>query len=116
MLLILKKTIFDLIIPRYIKIWQSKEMSHDFVRGQSVAETCFWARILEQVTKYRRLLIVKMAISYENTGPGVQWAGAGKLSRNNGGCFARGSTGKHWVRGVLLTPWVARIAGMMRPP
>ena len=33
--------IFDLIIPRYIQIWQSKEMSHDFVRGQSVAETCF---------------------------------------------------------------------------
>ena len=37
----LKKTIFDLIIPRYIQIWQSKEMSNDFVRGQSVAETCF---------------------------------------------------------------------------
>ena len=29
------------IIPRYIQIWQSKEMSHDFVRGQFVAETCF---------------------------------------------------------------------------
>ena len=37
-----KKTIFDLIIQRYIQIWQSKEMSHDFVRGQSVAETCSW--------------------------------------------------------------------------
>ena len=37
MLLILKKTIFDLIIPWYIQIWQSKEMSRDFVRGQSVA-------------------------------------------------------------------------------
>ena len=37
-LLILKKTIFDLIIQRYFPIWQSKEMSHDFVRGQSVAE------------------------------------------------------------------------------
>ena len=36
-----KQTIFDLIIPRYIQIWQSKEMSHNFVRGQSVAETCF---------------------------------------------------------------------------
>ena len=36
-----KKAIFDLIIPRYIQIWHSKEMSHDFVRGQSVAETCF---------------------------------------------------------------------------
>ena len=34
-----KKNIFDLISPRYIQIWQSKEMSHDFVRGQSVAET-----------------------------------------------------------------------------
>ena len=32
--------IFDLITPRYFPIWQSKEMSHDFVRGQSVAETC----------------------------------------------------------------------------
>ena len=41
LLLILKKTIFDLIFARYIHIWQSKEMSHDFVRGQSVAETCF---------------------------------------------------------------------------
>ena len=37
MLLILKKTIFDLITPRYFPIWQSKEMSHDFVRSQSVA-------------------------------------------------------------------------------
>ena len=36
-----KKTISDLITPRYFPIWQSKEMSHDFVRGQSVAETCF---------------------------------------------------------------------------
>ena len=36
-----KKTIFDLISPRYFPIWQSKEMSHDFVRGQSVAETCY---------------------------------------------------------------------------
>ena len=36
-----RKNIFDLVIPRYIQIWQSKEMSHDFVRGQSVAETCF---------------------------------------------------------------------------
>ena len=25
-----KKTIFDLITPRYFPIWQSKEMSHDF--------------------------------------------------------------------------------------
>ena len=34
-----KKTIFDLIIfQRYFPIWQSKEMSHDFVGGQSVAE------------------------------------------------------------------------------
>ena len=33
-----KTTISALIIPRYIQIWQSKEMSHDFVRGQSVAE------------------------------------------------------------------------------
>ena len=40
MLLILKKTFFNLITPRYFPIWQSKEMSHDFVRGQSVAETC----------------------------------------------------------------------------
>ena len=40
MLLILKKY-FDLIVPRYIQIWQSKEMSHDFVRGQSVAGNCF---------------------------------------------------------------------------
>ena len=37
-----KKTILDLIIQQYIQIWQSKEMSHDFVRGQSVAETCSW--------------------------------------------------------------------------
>ena len=37
----LKKTIFDLINTRYFPIWQSKEMSNDFVRGQSVAETCF---------------------------------------------------------------------------
>ena len=36
-----KKTIFDLITPRYFPIWQSKEMSHDFVCGQYVAETCF---------------------------------------------------------------------------
>ena len=36
-----KKTIFDLITPRYFPIWQSKEMSHDFVRGKFVAETCF---------------------------------------------------------------------------
>ena len=35
------KPILDLIIPRYFPIWQSKEMSHDFVRRQSVAETCF---------------------------------------------------------------------------
>ena len=41
MLLILKITIFDLITPLYFPIWQSKEMSHNFVRGQSVAETCF---------------------------------------------------------------------------
>ena len=41
MLLILKKPIFDLITPQYFLIWQSKEMSHEFVRGQSVAETCF---------------------------------------------------------------------------
>ena len=34
MLLILKN-IFDLIIARYFEIWQSIEMSHDFVRGQS---------------------------------------------------------------------------------
>ena len=40
MLLILKKSIFDLIRPRYILIWQSKEMSHDFVRSKSVAKTC----------------------------------------------------------------------------
>ena len=42
MLLILKKAIFDLITDIwYFPIWQAKEMSHDFVRGQSVAETCF---------------------------------------------------------------------------
>ena len=41
MLLILKKTILDLIIERYFQIGQPKGMSHDFVRGQSVAETCF---------------------------------------------------------------------------
>ena len=41
MWLILKNPIFDLITPRYFPIWQSKEMSHDFVRGKSVAETCF---------------------------------------------------------------------------
>ena len=39
MLVILKKTCFDLIMPRYFPICQSKEMSHDFVRGQSVAAT-----------------------------------------------------------------------------
>ena len=37
----MSKTIFDLITPRYFPIWQFKEMSHDFVSGQSVAETCF---------------------------------------------------------------------------
>ena len=42
MLLILKKKKFS---PRYIQIWQSKEMSHDFVRGQSVAETCYSHRL-----------------------------------------------------------------------
>ena len=36
-----KKNIFDLITLRYFPIWQSKEMSHDFVQGQSVADTCF---------------------------------------------------------------------------
>ena len=41
MLLIQKTNIFDMIMPRYFPIWKSKEMSHDFVRGQSVAETCF---------------------------------------------------------------------------
>ena len=43
-----KKTIFDLITPRYFPIWQSKEMTRDFVRGQSVAENCFshWGYIL----------------------------------------------------------------------
>ena len=41
MLLILKKTMFDLIIQRYFSICQSKEISCNFVRGQSVAETCF---------------------------------------------------------------------------
>ena len=34
MLLILKIHIFDLITPRYFPIWEFKEMSHDFVRGQ----------------------------------------------------------------------------------
>ena len=34
-----KKTIFALITPRFFPIWWSKEMSHDFVRGQFVAET-----------------------------------------------------------------------------
>ena len=29
-----KKNNFDLITPRYFPIWQSKEMSHDFVRSQ----------------------------------------------------------------------------------
>ena len=28
-----------MITARYFSIWQSKEISHDFVRGQSVAET-----------------------------------------------------------------------------
>ena len=41
MLLILKKPIFYLIIQQYFQIWQSEEMSHNLVRGQSVAETCF---------------------------------------------------------------------------
>ena len=27
-------------MPRYFPVWQSKEMSHEFVRGQSAAETC----------------------------------------------------------------------------
>ena len=36
-----KKKNFDLIIPQNMQKWQIKEMSHDFVRGQSVAETCF---------------------------------------------------------------------------
>ena len=40
-MLLIEKNIFDLIIPRYFQISQSKEMSHDFVRGQYVAETCF---------------------------------------------------------------------------
>ena len=31
----------DMIVRRYIQKWQSKEISHDFVRGLSVAETCF---------------------------------------------------------------------------
>ena len=35
MLLVLKNTFFDLITPQYFLIWQSKEMSHHFVRGQS---------------------------------------------------------------------------------
>ena len=43
-LLILKKVIFNRIDPQYFPIWQSKEMTHDFVRGQSVAETCFSCR------------------------------------------------------------------------
>ena len=49
MLLILKKTIFDLTMPRYFPIWQFKEMSHDFVRGQSMAKTCFshWGYCLQ---------------------------------------------------------------------
>ena len=41
MLLILKKSIFGLIIQRFIPICPSKKISQDFVRGQSVAETCF---------------------------------------------------------------------------
>ena len=38
-----KKTILDLLTPppRYFPLRQSNEMSHDFVRGYSVAETCF---------------------------------------------------------------------------
>ena len=40
MLLILKKTIFDLII-RVLDITVQKEMASVFVWGQSVAETCF---------------------------------------------------------------------------
>ena len=31
----------SLLTPRYFTIRQSKEMSHDFIRGKSVAETCF---------------------------------------------------------------------------
>ena len=37
MLLVVKKKI-ELIVPRNIEISQSKEMSHDFVRGQSGAK------------------------------------------------------------------------------
>ena len=51
-----KKTIFDLITPRYFPIWQSKEMSHYFVRGQSVAETCFSHRSYS-IACYRKLII-----------------------------------------------------------
>ena len=43
-----KKTIFDLIILRHIQRWQSKEMSLDFLHGQSVAETCLshWGYVI----------------------------------------------------------------------
>ena len=53
MLLILKKLFFDLIIPRYFPIGQSKEMSQDFVRGQFVVETCFshWGYVIVMVEK-----------------------------------------------------------------
>ena len=60
-----KKYIFDLITPRYFPIWQSKEMSHDFVRGQSVAETCFYRlhtkfhKIFSSVTPAPPLVLVE---------------------------------------------------------
>ena len=31
----------DLKVRKMFYLWPSKEMSHDFVRGQFVAETCF---------------------------------------------------------------------------
>ena len=44
MLLILQliTDFFALITPRYFPIWQAKEMSHNFVRCQSVAQAVFW--------------------------------------------------------------------------
>ena len=40
-LLILKKLFSTWLFDRKSYLWPSREMSHDFVRGQSVAETCF---------------------------------------------------------------------------
>ena len=41
MLLILKKLFLTWLLPEIFRYDSPKKMSHDFVRGQSVAETCF---------------------------------------------------------------------------